>query len=224
MDDIDELRRELEAANMRAAAAEALQGQAEAHVADLETEVKRLTEELAKAKPDAPPRPATGRLGGIPIRSLPDGARYDSLRMAMQAELLRTLFEDDRSARMLGEQRPGRNYRQHYNPERMEYIDFLPPRRMDEAHTRMHHVTFSTDQVSRTINVLADLGEKRVTRRVGLHDNPVKVDGALKMMAAEIVGALGQTGLGRVDSIHKQLCEGMVRIKSKPGETWDIAI
>lgn len=68
MEDIDELRRALEAANMRAAAAEAVAGQAEARVAEVEDELRRLQAQRQAERgvnPNAPkPKPPEGPHGG----------------------------------------------------------------------------------------------------------------------------------------------------------------
>lgn len=89
MEDIDELRRALEAANMRAAAAEAVAGQAEARVAEVEDELRRLQAQRQAERgvnPNQPkPKPSDGSLSAYGARL----ARYDSL----ERELMRRMME-----------------------------------------------------------------------------------------------------------------------------------
>lgn len=89
MEDIDELRRALEAANMRAAAAEAVAGQAEARVAEVEDELRRLQAQRQAERgvnPSPPkPKPSDGSLSAYGAQL----ARYESL----ERELIRRMME-----------------------------------------------------------------------------------------------------------------------------------
>lgn len=89
MEDIDELRRALEAANMRAAAAEAVASQAEARVAEVEDELRRLQAQRQAERgvnPNQPkPKPSDGSLSAYGAQL----ARYESLERELERELMR---------------------------------------------------------------------------------------------------------------------------------------
>lgn len=89
MDDVDELRRALDAANMRAATAEAVAGQAEARVAEVEDELRRLQAQRQAERgvnPNQPkPKPSDGSLSAYGAQF----ARYESL----ERELMRRIME-----------------------------------------------------------------------------------------------------------------------------------
>lgn len=109
MEDIDELRRALEAANMRAAAAEAVAGQAEARVAEVEDELRRLQAQRQAERginPNQPkPKPSDGSLTAYGHQL----ARMD----AVERELIRRLMTDYPSPHVVMD----------------EYISFVDPPR-----------------------------------------------------------------------------------------------
>lgn len=215
MEDIDELRRALDAANMRAATAEAVAGQAEQRIADLEAELDHLRKERDAARSLlAPPPLKPNRIDeGWIVMDEPRSTL--ARRQELFAEARRRMMDSPsfRKAeqRMMRELLTGYSY----DMDRME----MRPTRMSRLGGR--RVTIHYQGESGNIMLRADTGRttsdsaEYICTQVNRHDRTNKVMSVVVNFVQE---------LDKVKRVSKptrtvdDLIRGIERVRNKRGE------
>lgn len=185
MDDVDELRRALDAANMRAAAAEAVAGQAEQRIADLEAELDHLRKERDAARNLAPPPLKPNRIDeGWIVMDEPRSMRAQE--QALIAEAQRRMMDSpslrEAEQRMMRELLTGYSY----DMARME----MRPTRMNRLGGR--RVTIHYQGESGNIMLRADTGRttsdsaEYICAQVNRHDRTNKVTSVVVNFVQEL--------------------------------------
>lgn len=216
MEDIDELRRALDAANMRAAAAEAVAGQAEQRVADLEDELERLRKEHFAGRPLPPPSTKPSRMDdGWIAMDEPRAMRARQQELIAEAQRrMRTMDSPsfrEAEERMLYQLLTGHQW----DAERME----MRPTRMSRLGGRRVSIHYQAE--SGNIMLRADTGRttsdsaEYICAQVSRHDRTNKVMSAVVNFVQE---------LDKVKRISKptrtvdDILRGIERVRTKRGD------